>query len=124
MCADNHPMSYENPTHEELVREALLRMMSDLSEDCWCAGWMTDLEFTLWTAVETGNKDFGFGMRECDLSRLKHLHEMAGGWWVWEKGEADNRFVTTEEWLTILAERGKQAPNTEDDGQPDTDSPR
>ena len=28
-------MSYEHPTHDELVRETLLRMMEDISEDCW-----------------------------------------------------------------------------------------
>ena len=39
-------MSYEHPTYNELVRETLLRMMENLSEDCWCAGWLHDLEFT------------------------------------------------------------------------------
>jgi hypothetical protein len=100
-------MSYEHPTHEELVREALLRMMLDLSEDCWCAHWLRDLEFTLWTAVMTGKTSFGFGMRECDLIRLKHLHEMAGGWWIWAEGEEGNRFVTTAEWLTIVAKKNE-----------------
>jgi len=113
-------MSYECPTHEELVREALLRMMSDLSEDCWCAGWLHDLEFTLWTATMTGNKNWGFGMRECDLLRLKHLHEMAGGWWIWDKNEPNNRFVTTEEWLAILAEWRRRVPDAEGCSQADT----
>jgi hypothetical protein len=66
---------------------------------------MRDLEFTLWTAVMTGNLDFGWAMRECDLIRLKHLHEMAGGWWIWVGGEEENRFVTTEEWQTIYDEK-------------------
>jgi hypothetical protein len=55
-------MSYEHPTHEELVRETLLRMMEDMSEDYWCAGWLNDLEYSLWIAVITGNVDFGWGM--------------------------------------------------------------
>ena len=118
-------MSYEHPTHEELVREALLRMMSDLSEDCWCAGWMTDLEFTLWEALTTGARELGWdGIEERDLSRLKHLHAMAGGWWVWDKSDTGNRFVTSEEWLAILAERRKQVPDAEGFSQADTDSSR
>jgi hypothetical protein len=103
-------MSYEQPTHEELVREALLRIMEDLSEDCWCAGWLKDLEYSLWTAVITGNLDFGWGMQERELARLKHLHEMAGGWWIWSDGEEHRRFVTTEEWLGIYAEKMAKAP--------------
>ena len=102
-------MSYEHPTHEELVREALLRMMEDISEDCWCAGWLQDLEFTLWTAVITGNLDFGWGMQERELTRLKHLNEMAGGWWIWADEEKGRRFVSTEEWLKIYAEKTAKA---------------
>jgi hypothetical protein len=103
-------MSYEHPTHDELVRETLLRMMEDISEDCWCAGWLQDLEYTLWRAVITGNLDFGWGMQERELTRLKHLHEMAGGWWIWADEEKGRRFVSTEEWLKIYAEKSIKAP--------------
>jgi len=116
-------MSYECPTHEELVGDALLRLMSDLSEDCWCAGWMTDLEFTLWEAMRTGGRELGWGgIGDRDLARLKHLHELAGGWWIWDKGETGNRFVTTEEWLAILAERRKQVPVAEGCSKADSNS--
>jgi len=83
--------------------------MEDISEDYWCAGWLNDLEFTLWKAVTTGNLDFGWGMRESDLIRLKHLHEMAGGWWMWADDEENRRFVPTEEWLRIYAEKMAKA---------------
>jgi hypothetical protein len=96
-------MSYEHPTHEELVKDALLRLMFDLSEDCWCANWMRDHEFTLWEAILTGRTNIGVGMPERDLIRLKSLHELAGGWWIWPEGEENHRFVKTEEWLTIYA---------------------
>jgi hypothetical protein len=96
-------MSYEYPTNEELVREALLRLIFDLSEDCWCAYWMRDLEFSLWEAMKTGKTNLGFGLRDCDLMRLKSLHELADGWWIWAEGEESQRFVTTEEWLPIFA---------------------
>ena len=103
-------MSYEHPTYDELVRETLLRMMEDMSEDYWCAGWLNDLEYSLWTAVITGNVNFGWGMQERELTRLKHLHEMAGGWWIWVGGEERQRFVTTDEWLKIYAEKTIKAP--------------
>ncbi len=96
-------MSYEHPTHEELVRDALLNLMHDLSEDCWFAYWMNDLEFTLWNAMMRGKTDFGFGMEERDLIRLKSLSEVAGGWWTWPHGEDQPSFVNTEEWTTIYA---------------------
>jgi hypothetical protein len=76
-------MSYENPTYEELARETLLRMMRDMSDDCWCAGWMRDLEFTLWDIVRGGSRRFGLSMLEDrDLARMRFLHKLTGGWWI------------------------------------------
>jgi hypothetical protein len=103
-------MSCEHPTQEELVREALLGLMRDISENCWCAHWLNGLEFTLWDAMLTGNDNLGFGIRECELVRLKHLHDMAGGWWIWANDEEDQRFVTTEEWLEIYAKAQRTVP--------------
>jgi hypothetical protein len=97
-------MSYESPTYEELARETLLRIMRGISEDCWCAGWLTDLEFTLWKAMGTGKMESGWGVvEERELLRMKFLHELTGGWWIWAGGDERERFVTTEEWLGILA---------------------
>lgn len=39
----------------------LARLMSDISEDCWCAGWMSGTEFALWKAVQTGDGIVGIG---------------------------------------------------------------
>ena len=108
--ADNNSMSYEEPTHEELAKDTLGRMMANLSEDCWCAVWLRDLEFTLWETLTAGGRDFGWGrIEERDITRMKNLHERAGGWWIWVKGEDCQRFVTTEEWLQILAKKEPQA---------------
>jgi hypothetical protein len=102
--ADNISMTFEHPTRQELARDLLARMMSDLSEDCWRAAWMNDLEFVLWDALRTGKASSGLvGISERDIARLKGLHEAAGGWWIWPKGEGAMRFVTTEEWLPIFS---------------------
>jgi len=99
-------MSYEEPTYEELARDTLRRMMSDFSEDYWCAGWLMDLEFTLWEALTAGDGQLGMGrIEEHEIARMKRLHEIAGGWWVWAKDEGRERFVTTEEWLNILDQK-------------------
>jgi hypothetical protein len=99
-------MSYERPTYEELARDTLLQMMRDISEDCWFAGWLHNLEFILWDAVKTGKVSWGEGLvKERDLIRMKYLHELACGWWILVKGEEIERFVSTEEWLAVIAKR-------------------
>ena len=99
-------MSYEQPTYQELARETLGRMMADISEDCWCSGWIQDLEFTLWDALTRGPIKFGMGkIEQRDLARIKHLHEIAGGWWVGPRSDEFSRFVTTGDWLEIVSKR-------------------
>lgn len=75
----------------------LLGLMTGISEDCWCAGWLTGLEHSLWQAAHS-DEDYEFGMgvvtkRQRDLLRL--LHEECGGWWVWEDGAV---FIRADEW--------------------------
>ncbi len=104
--ADNNCMSYEEPTYEDLAKDTLGQMMADYSEDFWCAGWLIDLEFTLWEALTDGSRQLGMGrLEEREIARMKRLHEIAGGWWAWSKNEGCERFVTTEEWLRILDQK-------------------
>jgi hypothetical protein len=84
---------------QEFARGALLRAMGDLSEHHWCAGWLTGTEYFLWSAVE-GNQPVMWGMdelRQGDIDNLRMLRELAGGWWVWEDGEAGEKFVGLDE---------------------------
>ena len=103
-------MSYEHPTYEELAKDTLLRMMEDFSQDYWCAGWLSGLEFTLWDAMTNGPEDSEWEqLEERDLKRMKSLHEQVGGWWIWDDNEVGNRFVTTDEWLKIYAQKKETA---------------
>lgn len=93
------------------ARHALRLCMEYLSEEHWCAGWLTDLEFTLWDWVldwraepqplhEAGSMDSQLH----EARTLSWLAEQAGGWWVWEEGR---QFVPMGEWLARFAARGQ-----------------
>ena len=64
----------------------LYEMISDISERCYFAGWMGDIEFILWNAIENGCKSFDYGGSEVkseELKKLKELAEKVNGWWTW-----------------------------------------
>lgn len=115
-------MSYERPSFDELVKDALAQTMREISESCCCAGWLNDLEYSLWKALETGDLDYGWGIQQRDLDRLRHLAELARGWWIWSKTEQNIRFVTTDEWKEILAqkEHAEQSDGSSSAERPDT----
>ena len=81
----------------------LSELMSEISEEWFCAGWIIDLEYTLWTVVTNPTARRQFGMEELSahqIAQLKSLSESIGGWIMWDDpvGEV---FVPMREWLTI-----------------------
>lgn len=77
----------------------LFSLMTGISEEYWCAGWMDGLEYALWQA-EPG-KSYGQGVitdRQATLLRL--LSEESGGWWHWV---GDNpKFIRLENWIQLV----------------------
>lgn len=82
----------------------LLGLMTGLSEEHWCSGWMSGLEFSLWEA-KAGDR-FGQGViteRQATLLRL--LSEECDGWWYWVR-DSGPRFARLSEWREMVA-KGK-----------------
>jgi hypothetical protein len=92
---------------EEGAQTGLLALMTGISEEYWCASWMSDLEYALWLARETGPRPYGMGViteRQCALLRL--LSEEANGWWHWTEDGA--RFARLETWQAHVDARKAQ----------------
>jgi hypothetical protein len=84
---------------EQSITAGLLKkLMSAISEDYWCAGWMHGLEYTLWEAV-TGKRTGVCSPEE--IEQLKYLSEKCGGWIVWDEQSKGEKFVPMQEWLRL-----------------------
>lgn len=70
--------------------------MSEISEECWCARWLSSLWFML---TEAGPEHpWGMGhVSEEDIANLKSLSEKCGGWICWEDG-AGETWISLEDW--------------------------
>jgi len=95
----------------ELTREQqyLADAMSEISEDCWCAGWLIGLEFDLWQALAEGPREYGAGkIGAGDIARLRLLSDECGGWIAWRRAEdprdSGEEFVPIGEWRARYAE--------------------
>lgn len=88
----------ETVNEQKITAGLLQRLMSDISEDSWCASWAFDLEYVLWDAV-TGKRK-----KICTpetIAQLKYLSDKCGGWIIWDKKKADKKFVPMAQWLRI-----------------------
>jgi hypothetical protein len=100
---ENHSFLFAEDA-EEGARYGLLALMTGISEESWCAGWLSDLEYICWTAREGGSPEKGMRgitARQSELIRL--LSEEANGWWIYD--QQGPRFVGFPEWQAMLANR-------------------
>ncbi len=81
------------------ARIAVRSYMEQISENLYCAGWFTGLEYMLWDWVlDTSKKDDEMA------SVLSWLANQAGGWWRWSKETGEPCFVTMSEWKKLYGE--------------------
>ena len=94
-----HP-SMDNP-YARLLRQK----MSEISEDCWAAGWLVDNEFTLWEILQGERIDYGgFAVGHGDREELRVLSQLANGWiWTGPDGKFTPQLVSFGEWHSIIA---------------------
>lgn len=94
----------ESPNKDTPEAEALLAVMHAHSDE-WCAGWLTDQEFYLWSAVRHDGRWQKVG--PCAWGKahtLKVLAEAAGGWWIWG-GPEGRTFLPLDVWERRYAAR-------------------
>ena len=84
------------------VQRGLASLMSEISERCYCAGWMTGLERALWSMLDSEDRSYGQDEVTADEARqLRELSEACGGWIVWRDPDGET-FVTLAEWRETL----------------------
>ena len=80
----------------EIHKRILLRVMRDLSEEHYCAGWIIGLEHYLWTLALRQNTE--------ERQILLYCAEACGGWWMWDDERGENVFVPLPIWKTLYKE--------------------
>lgn len=76
----------------------LATFMSEISEYCYSAGWMQNLEYALWNAVINGERKYGQSyITEADISTLIKLSTDADAWIVYDDDKEETA-LSLKEW--------------------------
>lgn len=80
---------------QTIAQQALLRLMLELSESHWRAGWMDGMEYQLWTiCAQEVEQQWGMGSITPDIIRELHqLRYLANGWWIWDEEQQEEKFI-------------------------------
>ena len=78
--------------------------MRRISEEAYCAGWLSGLEFYLWRFFSEGPGQFGgLDITNEHIASLQSLSDACGGWIVWDGAMKDEVFVPLIEWQQRFA---------------------
>jgi hypothetical protein len=96
--------------------ERLYSLMSGLSEQYWCSGWLSNLEHILWRyVVKREESKYRFSLAYIsseDVDKLLDLSEKAGGWWAYtDEPIRVSRFYPMKEWLEMYKEPKFEDPS-------------
>lgn len=95
---------------QKYASELLLKNMREYSEDFWCAGWISNLEYDLWAFVCGDTETYGTYLSkyldDIDREHLQTLANDAGGWYYWSEEEpVGEKFIAMDNWLEMYEER-------------------
>src|SRR5688572_12162698 len=89
----------------------LMDYMSTVSERCYSAGWMADVEYVLWGAVNAGPRKYGHGqITTDDIQRLIQLSGKADCWIVMDD-EREELALDLETWKKRFETAVRQNPD-------------
>jgi hypothetical protein len=88
-------MSKVNNELREICIEFIHGKLREISENCYAAGWMSGIEFTVWDAVQGGTSSI---VNEQEAKLLKEASNVIGGWVAWNDHIGDAVFVPHSEW--------------------------
>ncbi len=96
------PRYFNSYPHLTDAQHDLFDRMSEISEDCFCAGWVTDNEYSIWNAITLGDPGPGYPpMNPRLVRRCQQLSAEIGGWINWVDGP---QFVPMAQWLEMVAQ--------------------
>ncbi len=89
------------------ARDLLRLLMEHISEERYTAGWVINLEFILWDAI---NDPLAKDLLAHERAGLRHLSHAAGGWWAFIN--EDTQFLPLKRWLKLVERRAKENART------------
>jgi hypothetical protein len=108
-CIPKHEPVASHPSMANPYARLLYRKMSDISQNCHFAGWISDNEYSLWEILHGDRRGYGWGsVSHEDLEELQILSQHAEGWiWTGPAEEHTPQLVTFAQWESIRFARGK-----------------
>src|SRR5687768_10007839 len=89
----------------------LADLMSDLSERCYYAGWLKNLEYVLWDACINGERSFGHDrITQQDIHQLMD-YAQTYNCWIYNDKETEETAIDLQLWRDVFAKAVSDDPH-------------
>jgi len=89
----------------------LAELMRNISERCYSAGWMCNLEYVLWNAVVSGPRDYGHGaITKDDIDKLTQASHKISSWILFDE-ELEEIIIPLDKWRVKFSEDIRKKPD-------------
>ncbi len=93
-------------------QQILADMISEISQDCYSAGWLIGIEYQIWERIHSSpSRRCGYReLSQQEIEKLRYLSGMIGGWIYWRDDTANQdlephdwgeAFVPLKRWLEM-----------------------
>jgi len=88
------------------LRQLLVDLISELSEDCYSAGWYQKIEFQLWELIHNKASELTLKLwqKRGDMEAVKDLNllkQITQSWAIWYEDAEDPTIIMLEEWIKL-----------------------
>ena len=88
------------------LKQLLVDLIGELSEDCYSTGWSNNIEFELWHLInhKSDEKTLKLWRKRGDIEALKDLkilQEITHSWAIWDDGAGKPISIMLEDWIAL-----------------------
>ena len=83
----------------------LVDMISEISDDLYCASWLKDIEYTVWLDLHRNRPD---SIPKQDAVEMIQLASDLDGWCIWDDTLCDPVYIQMSDWIPKVLQHQKK----------------
>src|SRR5690349_19338601 len=93
-----------------IEQRKLANLMSSISEECYYAGWLQNLEYVLWDSIMNGERKYGHGFISQKQIDLLRMYAKDANSWIVFNDDKEETAIDLQTWEVIFKETISKNP--------------
>lgn len=95
-------LTQSNQSSKEILTDALIGAIAQISEDYWCASWLINIEYHVYKALKDNT------LEPHKKALIAFVNKEINGWVIWSKEKNRPEYIAQEDWDVLYNNWEKQ----------------